>query len=86
MPSQVWQQQCKSSRPPRLQTVMIKFPCHVFHPILLWFRVIVMMRFLFHVLCFKARKLLSLVYIPSISSPLPCPTGLWLWLMRSWLS
>jgi hypothetical protein len=30
----------------------LKFLFHIFHPVLLWFRVIVMMRFLFHVLCF----------------------------------
>jgi hypothetical protein len=35
--------------PPHLHTVMMKF---LFLPVLLWFGVIVMMRFLFHVLCF----------------------------------
>jgi hypothetical protein len=36
-------------RPPCLQTVMVKFQ---FQPALLWFHVIVMMRFLCHGLCF----------------------------------
>jgi hypothetical protein len=33
---------------------MMKFPFCVLHPVLLWFCVIVMTRFLFHVLCFRA--------------------------------
>jgi hypothetical protein len=47
-------------RPPRLQTVMTKFPFRVFHTALLWFRVMVM-RSLFHTLCFL------------VSPPLPVP-------------
>jgi hypothetical protein len=39
-------------RPPRLQIVMMKFTFRVFHPVLLWFRVIVMSRFLFRAQCF----------------------------------
>jgi hypothetical protein len=31
---------------------MMKFPCCVFHPALLWCCVIVMMKFFFHALCF----------------------------------
>jgi hypothetical protein len=33
-------------RPPRLQAMLMKLTFHVFHPVLLWFRVIVMTRFL----------------------------------------
>jgi hypothetical protein len=57
-------------RPPRLQTPMIKLPFFVFHPVLLWLRVIVMMR-----LSFRAYALLSLLHFPSLSSP--CSAGLW---------
>jgi hypothetical protein len=32
-------------RLPRLQTVMIKFSFQVFHPVLLWFRVIVLFKY-----------------------------------------
>jgi hypothetical protein len=40
---------------------MMKFPCCVFHPALLWCCVIVMMKFFFHALCFL------------VPSPLPVP-------------
>jgi hypothetical protein len=39
-------------QPPHLQTVMMKFPFRGFHPVLVWFRSTVMLRFLFHALCF----------------------------------
>jgi hypothetical protein len=38
--------------PSHLQTVMTKFPFRIFQPVLLWFRVIVMLRLLFLALCF----------------------------------
>jgi hypothetical protein len=46
-----------------LQTVPMKFPFGVFHPVLLWFRVIVMMRFQSHTQDF-------LVFPPSLPLPL----------------
>jgi hypothetical protein len=39
-------------RPPPLLTAMMNFVVCIFHPVLLWFRLIVMMRFLSHKLSF----------------------------------
>jgi hypothetical protein len=36
---------------PRLPTVMMKFPFRIFHTVLLWFRVMVKLRFLSRTLC-----------------------------------
>jgi hypothetical protein len=55
-------------RPPCLKAVVIKFPFRVFQPVLLWFRVIVMMRFLFRVLCFRVPLALP---FPLFALPLP---------------
>jgi hypothetical protein len=46
-----------------LQTAMIKFSSHISQPVLLWFRVIVMMRFLLSVLS----------YLSSTARPFVCP-------------
>jgi hypothetical protein len=35
-----------------LAAVIMKFPFRSFHPVLVWFRATVMLRFLFHALCF----------------------------------
>jgi hypothetical protein len=50
-----------------LQTVMMKFPFRVVHPVLLWFRVKVMMRFVFRALRFLVPPPLL---VPSFA--LPC--------------
>jgi hypothetical protein len=46
--------------PPQLQTVMMKFPFCVFHPVLLWFRGMAMMRFLFRAACILVCPLLPI--------------------------
>jgi hypothetical protein len=55
-------------RLPHLQAVMIKFPFRNFHPVLVWFRVSVMSRFLFDSLCFLFFPLLP---VPLFDLDLP---------------
>jgi hypothetical protein len=56
-------------QPPRLQIVKMNFPFRLFHPVLLWFRVLVVMRFLFRVLCFLVPPPLSVPLFPFVR---PC--------------
>jgi hypothetical protein len=51
---------------PRLPTLMMKFPFRVSHTVLLWFRVMVMLRFLSHAPVFLASPL------PLFALNLPC--------------
>jgi hypothetical protein len=57
-------------QPPHLQTVMMTFTFRAFYPVLLWFRVIVNMRFLFPVLC----SLVPLPVRPRLA-PQACGSG-----------
>jgi hypothetical protein len=57
---------------PLLPTVMMKFPFRVSHTILLWFRVLVLLRFLSRTPVFLA----FLLHLPSYWSPLTCPGGM----------
>jgi hypothetical protein len=59
---------------PRLPTVMMKFPFRVSRTVLLWCRVMVMLRFP------SCARIFSLLYLPSYFSPATCPAG---WLLRS---
>jgi hypothetical protein len=54
--------------PTSLQTVMKKFLVSAFHSVVLLYRVIVMMRFVFHVLCFLVPPPLS---VPLFALALP---------------
>jgi hypothetical protein len=62
---------------PRLPTVMMKFPFCIFHTVLLWFRVMVKLRFLSR----------TPVLLPSYCSPSTYPAGWRPWPMpsRVWL-
>jgi hypothetical protein len=66
-------------QPPHLQQVMMKFAFHVFHPILLWFRVIVTIRVLFRVLCCLVQPYppVSLFALSLPSRVVAAPDALW---------
>jgi hypothetical protein len=70
-------------QPPRLQTVLMKFPFCVLNPVLLWLHVIVIMRFVFHALCFLIPPPLP---IPLFALALPrslvaVADAVWAWLI-----
>jgi hypothetical protein len=73
---------------PWVLTVMMMFPCHVSHTVLLWFHVRVMLRFLSAPQCFSPFPL----HLPSYCLPSTCPPG-WrprpmpsrVWFIRIWM-